>query len=72
MFAVTHHILVRLAAKMCGKSVHWDNYILLGDDIVIGGKEVAEKYQSLLLQLGVEISQNKTHVSDDTYEFAKR
>jgi len=72
MFAFTHHVIVRLAAKMAGKSIHFDNYILLGDDIVIGGKEVAIKYMELLTTLGVEYSPHKTHISDHLYEFAKR
>jgi len=72
MFAFTHHVIVRLAAKMSGKSIHFDNYILLGDDIVIGGKEVAIKYMELLTTLGVEYSPHKTHISNDLYEFAKR
>lgn len=72
MFSVAHHVLVRLAATMAGKSVHWSNYILLGDDIVIGGKEVADKYLQLLSTLGIEHSPYKTHISETTYEFAKR
>jgi hypothetical protein len=72
MFSVSHHILVRLAAKRAGKTVHFSNYILLGDDIVIGGKEVAENYLELLSILGVEYSPHKTHISNSTYEFAKR
>lgn len=47
-------------------------YILLGDDIVIYHNQVAEKYLQIIEKLGVEISRAKSHISEDTYEFAKR
>jgi len=48
------------------------DYIILGDDIVITNDTVALEYKFMISQLGVEISQFKTHVSKNTYEFAKR
>jgi hypothetical protein len=45
---------------------------MLGDDIVICNDKVANKYISIMNKLGVEISLSKTHVSKNTYEFAKR
>lgn len=72
LFSVTHHVSVRVAAKRAGKPVTFSNYVLLGDDIVIGDHDVAAQYRILMSELGVEISETKTHVSDDTYEFAKR
>lgn len=47
-------------------------YALLGDDIVIGDKEVAILYLECLRDLGVGVSDLKTHVSDSLFEFAKR
>jgi len=47
-------------------------YALLGDDIVIGNKEVAEAYLNVLSDLGVGVARDKTHVSPNLYEFAKR
>jgi len=44
----------------------------LGDDIVIKDNDVAARYREIMEALGVEISVQKTHVSKDTYEFAKR
>jgi len=52
--------------------VNFNQYILLGDDIVIKNDNVAKTYIDILTKLGVEVSLNKTHVSSDTYEFAKR
>jgi len=72
MFSFSHHILMRLAAKMAGKSVHFDNYALLGDDVVIGCPKVAKYYLQLLGTLGVSCSESKSHISNDIYEFAKR
>jgi len=56
---------------LCGKE-NFNQYIILGDDIVIKDNKVANKYITLMSRLGVDISSNKTHVSNDTYEFAKR
>lgn len=47
-------------------------YCLLGDDIVIGDKEVGEMYIQVIRSLGVEISELKTHKSQNFFEFAKR
>lgn len=72
MFSATHHVIVRMAAKRAGKPVSFSNYVLLGDDIVIGDHDVAAQYLTIMAELGVDISTLKSHVSDDTYEFAKR
>jgi hypothetical protein len=56
---------------LCGIS-NFKDYILLGDDIVIKNDKVASKYIKIMTRLGVDISLHKTHVSKDTYEFAKR
>jgi len=69
--ALTHHVLVRVAALRAGIP-HFTSYCLLGDDIVIANALVAQQYKDLLSQLDMPISEQKTHVSDDTFEFAKR
>lgn len=71
-FAITHHAIVRLAAKRAGFPITWEGYVLLGDDIVLANEHVAREYMTILAQLSVEVSPLKTHVSNDTYEFAKR
>jgi len=60
-----------MAALKVGKP-YFTNYIILGDDIVIKSTAVAESYKAMISALGVSISPMKTHVSKDTYEFAKR
>jgi hypothetical protein len=71
-FAIAHHAVVRLAAKRAGFPVSFTRYALLGDDIVIANDAVANEYRAIIRQLGIEVSETKTHVSQDTYEFAKR
>lgn len=70
-FTLTHHLVVQWAAYLCGK-YPFSNYILLGDDIVIRDSEVSKRYLKIMRRLGVSISPHKTHVSKNTYEFAKR
>jgi hypothetical protein len=72
IFSICHHVIVRVAAQRAGKPVTFSNYVLLGDDIVIGDDAVAMHYRAIMNELGVEISETKSHVSSDTYEFAKR
>lgn len=69
--ALTHHVIVRVAALRAGFP-HFTSYALLGDDIVIANAAVAQQYRFLLTQLDMPISEAKTHVSEDTFEFAKR
>jgi hypothetical protein len=71
MFTLTHHFIVYLAAR-CEGFITFNQYIILGDDIVIKNNKVAKRYIQIMTDLGVEISMHKTHVSKDTYEFAKR
>jgi hypothetical protein len=71
-FAITHHAIVRLSAKRAGYPIAWDKYVLLGDDIVLSNDAIAKNYMTILDELGVKVSETKTHVSSTTYEFAKR
>jgi hypothetical protein len=71
LMALTHHFIVYLAGKRAGNS-RFTNYLLLGDDIVICDNDVAKEYKLLLDELGMEISERKTLVSNDTMEFVKR
>jgi hypothetical protein len=71
-FTLTHHLVVAWAAHLVYGCVAFDNYIILGDDIVIKDDKVAQKYKKIMNKLGVSISPHKTHVSKNTYEFAKR
>jgi hypothetical protein len=70
-FTLAHHFIVYYAARINGFST-FTQYIILGDDIVIKNDNIAKTYRDIMESLGVEISVQKTHVSKDTYEFAKR
>jgi hypothetical protein len=71
MLALTHHVIVRVAAYMAGvKSI--PNYVVLGDDIVINHDKVAQQYVIIMNMLGVNINMQKSLVSQDMVEFAKR
>nr|WLK77423.1 RNA-dependent RNA polymerase [Suillus luteus mitovirus 6] len=70
-FTLTHHLVVHWCAHLNGIS-NFNQYIILGDDIVIKNDKIAKTYIEVIGKLGVSISAQKTHVSKDTYEFAKR
>lgn len=72
MFALCHHIIVQIAALRRGKTLPWNNYCLLGDDIVLTDQQVATEYLALIKAVGGTINLEKSHVSQDTFEFAKR
>lgn len=74
MLALSHHFIVQLAAFRTGFKGWFEMYALLGDDIVIADKAVAESYRYLMSEyLGVSINMSKTLVSSHgIMEFAKR
>lgn len=72
MLALTHHVIVQIAAIRVGKP-GFSNYALLGDDIVIADTAVATSYHMIMTQvLGVDINLSKSLISSDSFEFAKR
>lgn len=71
-FALTHHYLIYYCCKVLGKIWKSLPYALLGDDIVIGDRDVGEKYLEVIKELGLEYSDLKTHKSENFFEFAKR
>lgn len=71
VFALAHHYVMYQAGKQAKISVK-GKYVILGDDVVICDDRLAVEYSKILKTLGVETSPLKTHVSKDTYEFAKR
>jgi len=68
---LAHHLLVNWCAHLEGVE-NFDQYIILGDDIVIKHDKIAKRYIEIIKKLGVDISLTKTHISSNTYEFAKR
>jgi len=70
--AIVHHYLVWTAAQRCG----WDfdtfeDYAIIGDDVVISNPVVGEAYKTLLSELRVPFSIPKSFESDKGFfEFA--
>jgi hypothetical protein len=71
MLAVTHHVIVRAAAIRKGIK-NFSDYCILGDDIVIANKIVADEYRALMSVLGLEINLQKSVNSKIFTEFAKQ
>lgn len=71
-FAVAHHFVVYACCQEL--KVPWSKaeYVILGDDILFGNRGLAEVYLTVISDLGVGISVEKSLVSFDTFEFAKR
>jgi len=72
MLALTHHVVVQVAAARAGYVGMFPYYAVLGDDLVIADAQVAKNYQVLMSYLGVPINLSKSLVSERTLEFAKR
>lgn len=71
-FAVSNHYIMYYCCRKLHKDWKQAPYVILGDDILIGNKELAELYISTIKSIGVEISGVKTHISNNFAEFAKR
>lgn len=76
-FSLTHHYLVHFCAATCRtpfKYGNFDKYFILGDDIVIMDKVVAERYMDVMSDLDVEIHTGKSFIADGKHcgEFTKR
>ncbi|ALD60243.2 ORF [Binucleate Rhizoctonia mitovirus K1] len=63
MLGLTHHIIVQEAAARVGFD-SFEDYVILGDDIVVANTEVAEQYKIIMEALGLEISPFKTIACD--------
>lgn len=75
--AIVHHFIVQVSAWRAGVvpiGVWYKNYAILGDDLVIGDRAVADEYLKVLAILGVECGLHKSVLSNGNVviEFAKR
>lgn len=72
MLALTHHIMVRMAALRLGIR-EFSLYLVLGDDLVIADKSVANMYLAIAKEWDIEINMSKSVISNNgSLEFAKR
>jgi len=77
MLALTHHFLVQASAWKAGVvpvGVWFKDYAILGDDLVIFNRAVAEEYIRVIRLIGMEIGLAKSVLcrKGTTMEFAKR
>jgi hypothetical protein len=71
MFALSHHYVVR--KLFSARGLDWkDQYVILGDDIVLKNRVIAGDYRDLMSALGVDISESKSVSSPRVAEFAGR
>jgi hypothetical protein len=73
--ALTHHVIVQYASVLAGvttPSEYFERYVLLGDDLVIADRDVADKYLELCKLLDMPINLDKSLISETMCEFAKR
>jgi hypothetical protein len=74
LLALTHHAIVQYAAFRVNPAPGWFLlYAVLGDDVVIADRLVAQEYLRIMKDIGVEVGLAKSLVSKDgSLEFAKR
>lgn len=74
MLALTHHFIVQFAAYRAGFKFWFNDYGILGDDIVLGNTKVAKEYLYIMRVLGVGIGLHKSliSISGTALEFAKK
>jgi hypothetical protein len=73
--AITHHWIVQIAALRVTGRYSWNTqYEILGDDLVIFNRQIADQYLLIMQELGCEINLSKSIVSHrrPVFEFAKR
>lgn len=74
-FAYTHHVIVYHCARLAGYR-NFDQYSIIGDDVVIWNFKVAQMYRQFLSDAGIPVNQKKSITSTgpslDQFEFAKR
>lgn len=61
MLALTHHIIIRIAAARAGIT-NFESYCVLGDDSAMLLADVAKHYQDIMAALGVPINLSKSIV----------
>jgi hypothetical protein len=73
LFALSHHVLIWWIALQVYPERRFQDYAVLGDDVVIADRKVAEAYRNTITKLGVKISEQKSLISNrGCAEFAKK
>lgn len=71
---MTHHAVIAFAAKRAGIKGLFDDYAVLGDDVIIANSKVANAYLKFLNEIGVQVGLAKSLISKRRFvlEFAKK
>lgn len=74
MLAIVHHAIVQFAAYRARRTLWFDKYAVLGDDVFIADGRVAGEYQKILQEIGVKAGLAKSIVAKSRFvaEFAKK
>jgi hypothetical protein len=73
LLALAHHAIVQYCHGLLGRQGWFEDYGIVGDDIVILDPELALRYREVMTELGVDISVDKSLISSlGTFEFCKR
>lgn len=72
LLAMTNHLLVAMARVLAGFKPSRRSYAIVGDDVVISGRKIADNYIALLNALGVPINHRKVVIGHGTFEFCRR
>jgi len=70
-FTLTHHLFIR----WCANDYHFEDYVILGDDVAIMDSDVADIYNKRMSEVDVVLNHSKgfvSEVSPNYGEFAKR
>jgi hypothetical protein len=74
--ALTHHVIIQYVFIINGVKSENRKYCVIGDDMAITGKQVAEDYRAILSDLGMDISKEKSCIPNKngipSAEIAKR
>jgi len=69
---LAHHLCLHECCTSLGIEWKEAKYVMLGDDILIGDRLLADTYLAYISSLGVTTSPLKTHFSETLSEFSKR
>ena len=74
MLALTHHAIVQYASMRAGRVMWFEDYAILGDDIVIADSKVSKAYLQILSEIGVKTGLAKSILAKSKFviEFAKK
>jgi len=65
LFHLTHYMLLDVLAHNCQSPPN--SFAVLGDDVIICDKKLAERYSSLIKELGLDISSSKSYITTPGY-----